>query len=135
MYNYLIVGSGLYGSVFAQIMNENGRRCFVIDRRSHAGGNIYMKEELYGAHIFHTAKENVWRYVNRLVRFNHFVEPYYPVNDEKNTKRLCDYQTLAANEPKALFGGRLGQYAYYDMDDTIEDAMSLAKNELYLNHG
>ncbi|MDR0743017.1 MAG: UDP-galactopyranose mutase [Tannerella sp.] len=78
MYNYLIVGSGLFGSVFAQIMNENGKSCLVIDKRLHAGGNIYSKEDhgikvhLYGAHIFHTDNEEVWDYMNRFTRFNHY---------------------------------------------------------------
>ena len=370
MYNYLIVGSGLYGSVFAQIMNERGKSCLVIDKRSHIGGNVYMKEEegirihAYGAHIFHTDKEPVWRYVNRFIGFNHFInsplayskgklynlpfnmntfsklwnvntpdeakqiiqsqcekyknisqpanleehalklcgddiyytfikdytekqwgrpacelpasiikripfrftydnnyfnspyqgipiggynlliknllngvrveteanffdnpgyfqglaekvlftgcideyfnyqlgrldyrslkfehirldmenyqgnavvnyneakvpytriiehkhfefgnqpitiitkeypkeytlsdEPFYPINDEKNTKRLKDYQELAANVPNVIFGGRLGRYSYFDMDDTIADAMSLAEKELFINQG
>ncbi len=78
MYNYLIVGSGLFGSVFARIMNENGKTCLVIDKRNHTGGNIYSKENngikvhLYGAHIFHTDNEEVWNYINRFTRFNHY---------------------------------------------------------------
>ncbi|MDR1160764.1 MAG: UDP-galactopyranose mutase, partial [Tannerellaceae bacterium] len=57
-------------------------------------------------------------------------EPYYPVNDEKNTKLLGEYKELAAGCPDIIFGGRLGQYAYFDMDDTIAAAISLAKKEL-----
>jgi UDP-galactopyranose mutase len=78
MYDYLIVGAGLFGSVFAQIMNENGKSCLIIEKRDHPGGNIYSKEEdtikvhWYGAHIFHTDKEEVWRYVNRFTGFNHY---------------------------------------------------------------
>ena len=79
MYDYLIVGSGLFGSVFAQIMNEYGKKCLVIEKRNHIGGNIYTKEEdgikihLYGAHIFHTDNEDVWRYINRFCSFNNFI--------------------------------------------------------------
>jgi UDP-galactopyranose mutase len=78
MYNYLIIGSGLFGAVFAQIMKENGRSCVVVDKRNHIGGNLYSKEEdgikvhLYGAHIFHTDNEEVWRYINRFTEFNHY---------------------------------------------------------------
>jgi UDP-galactopyranose mutase len=78
MYNYLIVGSGLFGAVFARIMNENGKNCLVIDKRSHTGGNIYSKEDhgikvhLYGPHIFHTDSEEVWSFMNRFTRFNHY---------------------------------------------------------------
>ncbi len=78
-YDYLIVGAGLFGSVFAREMTDKGRRCLVIDRRPHIGGNIHCQEmegiqvHQYGAHIFHTSDEEVWAYVNRFVRFNHFV--------------------------------------------------------------
>ena len=79
MYDYLIVGSGLYGAVFAQVMREHGKRCLVIDKRAHTGGNVYTSVEegitvhRYGAHIFHTDNEAVWQYINRFARFNHFV--------------------------------------------------------------
>lgn len=79
IYDYLIVGSGLFGSAFAQIMNGNGKKCMVIDKRNHTGGNIYTKEEdgikvhWYGAHIFHTDNEEVWNYINRFARFNNYV--------------------------------------------------------------
>ncbi len=79
MYNYLVVGAGLFGAVFAAIMNENGKSCLVIDKRSHVGGNVYQKEEagirihLYGPHIFHTDNEEVWRFINQYGRFNHFI--------------------------------------------------------------
>jgi UDP-galactopyranose mutase len=78
MYNYLIVGSGLFGAVFARQMNDHGRTCLVIDKRIHTGGNVYSEEiqginvHLYGAHIFHTDNEAVWKYMNRFTRFNHF---------------------------------------------------------------
>ena len=59
-------------------------------------------------------------------------EPYYPINDEKNSTRLNQYKNLAANTSNVIFGGRLGQYAYFDMDDTIAEAISLAKKELLI---
>ncbi len=89
MYDYLIVGAGLYGAVFAREMTDRGKRCLVIDRRSHTGGNIYCADvagicvHRYGAHIFHTADEDVWDYVNRLVSFNHYVNsPIARIGDE-----------------------------------------------------
>lgn len=78
-FDYLIVGAGLFGAVFAREASDRGKRCLVIDKRRHAGGNLYCREEAgiyiheYGAHIFHTDKEEVWAYVNRFVRFNHFI--------------------------------------------------------------
>ncbi len=77
-YDYLIVGAGLYGATFAQQMTERGKKCLVIDRRDHIGGNVYTKEvegidvHVYGAHIFHTSNEEVWRYVNRFADFNRY---------------------------------------------------------------
>lgn len=78
-FDYLIVGAGLFGAVFAREASDRGKRCLVIDKRRHVGGNVYCQEKdgiyvhCYGAHIFHTDKEEVWSYVNRFVRFNHFI--------------------------------------------------------------
>lgn len=292
MYDYLIVGAGQFGSVFAQILHKNGKKCLLIDKRNDPGGNLYSKEEegirihLYGAHIFHTDNKDVWKYINRFTEFNHYVnsplahykgrlynlpfnmntfnklwgvntpeearkkieeqcrpyqhithpanleehalklcgddiyytfikeytekqwgrsardlpsfiikripfrfvydnnyfddpyqgnavvnyneraipytriiehkhfefgkqpvtiitreypqsytegkEPYYPINDERNMKLAEKYKEIATSLPNVLFGGRLGQYAYFDMDDTIASAIELAKKELSL---
>ena len=89
-YDYLIVGAGLFGAVFAHEATRRGKRCLVIDKRQHTGGNIYCKEvngiqvHYYGAHIFHTDNRRVWDYVNRLVEFNRFT-----------------------NSPLASYGGKL----------------------------
>ncbi len=78
-YDYLIVGAGLYGAVFAHEMTKKGRHCLVIDRRDHIAGNIYTKKwadidvHWYGAHMFHTSNKNVWDYVNEFAEFNNFV--------------------------------------------------------------
>ncbi|MBQ3241468.1 MAG: UDP-galactopyranose mutase [Oscillospiraceae bacterium] len=77
-YDYLIIGAGLYGAVFARQMMDAGKSCLVIDRRDHIGGNVYTDEiegiqvHRYGAHIFHTNNEIIWEYVNRFARFNRF---------------------------------------------------------------
>ncbi|MBO6266006.1 MAG: UDP-galactopyranose mutase [Acidaminococcaceae bacterium] len=79
MYNYLIVGSGLFGAVFAHEAKKHGKSVLVIERRNHTGGNIYCEEKeginihKYGAHIFHTDYKDVWEYVNQFVEFNNFV--------------------------------------------------------------
>ncbi len=78
MYDYLIVGSGLYGATFAYEANKKGKKCLVIDKRNHIGGNIYCENieninvHKYGAHIFHTSNKEVWDYVNRFVEFNRY---------------------------------------------------------------
>lgn len=89
-YDYLIVGAGLFGAVFAHEARQAGKRCLVVDRRNTAGGNLYCRNvegiavHEYGAHIFHTDNEQVWQYVNRQVSFNRFT-----------------------NSPLAAYGGRL----------------------------
>lgn len=77
-YDYLIVGSGLFGATFAYCAKQAGKRCLVIDRRSHLGGNLYCQEvegihvHKYGAHIFHTNNKEVWDFVNSIVPFNRY---------------------------------------------------------------
>lgn len=89
-YDYLIVGSGFFGSVFARIMTDHGRRCLVIEQRNHIGGNAYTERvddidvHVYGPHIFHTNDDDIWAFVNRFASFNNYV-----------------------NRPKALRNGRL----------------------------
>ncbi|MBQ8357033.1 MAG: UDP-galactopyranose mutase [Clostridia bacterium] len=79
MYDYIIVGAGLYGAVFAHEAGRRGKRCLVLDRRDHIAGNIYTEEvegirvHRYGAHIFHTGNKDVWEYINRFAVFNHYV--------------------------------------------------------------
>ena len=78
-YDVLIAGAGLYGATVAEVLASRGARVLVIDKRSHIAGNAYTGERLgiqiheYGAHIFHTADESVWRYANRFTKFNHYV--------------------------------------------------------------
>ena len=77
-YNYLIVGSGLFGATFAYRAKQKGKKCLVIDKRSHLGGNIYCESieginvHKYGAHIFHTSNRQVWDFVNSIVEFNRY---------------------------------------------------------------
>lgn len=78
-YNYLIVGAGLYGAVMANELNKKGKKCLVIDKRSHIAGNIYCEdiEEIhvhkYGAHIFHTSDKRIWDYMNQYAEFNNYI--------------------------------------------------------------
>lgn len=77
-YDYLIVGAGLFGATFAYEANKRGKKCLVIDKRDHIGGNIYCKKiedinvHQYGAHIFHTSNKKIWDYVNSFVEFNRY---------------------------------------------------------------
>lgn len=77
-YDYLIVGAGLYGATFAQLAKNNGKKCLVIEKRNHIGGNVYCEKidrinvHRYGAHIFHTSDDEVWNFVNSFVPFNRY---------------------------------------------------------------
>ena len=77
-YDYLIVGAGLFGATFAHLATKAGKRCLIIDRRDHVGGNVYCEKieginvHKYGAHIFHTSDREVWDFVNSLVPFNRY---------------------------------------------------------------
>jgi UDP-galactopyranose mutase len=78
-YDYLIVGAGLFGAVFAREMTDAGKKCLVIDKRPHIAGNIYTKNQngipvhCYGAHIFHTSNKKVWDYINQYAEFNQYI--------------------------------------------------------------
>lgn len=78
MYNYIIVGSGLFGATFAHFAAKQGKKCLVIEKRKHLGGNVYCENveginvHKYGAHIFHTNNEKVWNFVNSIVAFNRY---------------------------------------------------------------
>ena len=78
MYDYIVVGAGLYGAVFAREAFERGKKVLVLERRNHIAGNIYTEKieginvHKYGAHIFHTNNKMIWDYVNKYAEFNRF---------------------------------------------------------------
>ena len=77
-YDYVLVGSGLFNGVFAYLARQTGKKCLVVERRDHIGGNIYCEDmegihvHKYGAHIFHTSNREVWNFVNSLAEFNRY---------------------------------------------------------------
>lgn len=79
MYDYLIVGSGLFGSIFSYEASKRNKKCLVVEKRGHIGGNIYTEKRdninlhIYGAHIFHTSKKEVWDYINQFATFNNYI--------------------------------------------------------------
>ena len=88
-YDYLVVGAGLYGAVSAYKVKQSGKKCLVIDKRPHLGGNIYCEDiegihvHKYGAHIFHTSNKRVWDFVNSIVEFNRYTNS--PVANYRGT--------------------------------------------------
>jgi len=87
-YDYLIVGAGLYGAVCAHELTKSGKKCLVVDKRSHVAGNVYTEEieginvHKYGAHIFHTSDKEIWEYINQFAEFNNYINS--PVARYKN---------------------------------------------------
>ena len=150
-YDYLIVGAGLYGAVFARQKTDAGKKCLVIDRRPHIAGNIYSEKiegidvHKYGPHIFHTDNEEVWAYVNRFTAFNHFVyspvanyrgELYnLPFNMNTFTKMWADVKTPA--EAREKIRKQVAAAGINEPKNLEEQAISLVGTDIYekLIHG
>lgn len=144
-YDYLIVGAGLFGAVFAHEAKLAGKRCLVIDKRSHRGGNIYCEEvdgihvHKYGAHIFHTDNKEVWDYVNRLVIFNRYTNSpianyqgqLYSLPFNMNTfYQLWGVRTPA--EARAKIEEQCREYAYLSEPANLEEqALKLCGKDIY----
>jgi len=143
-YDYLIVGAGLFGSIFAFEANKRGKRCLVIDKRSHVGGNMYCEEvegihvHRYGAHIFHTSNQKVWDYVQTCGRMIPFVnEPLanykgeiYNLPFNMNTfYALWGVKTPA--EAQAKIDEKLKSYQYDKPKNLEEQALFLVGKDIY----
>lgn len=143
-YDVLIVGSGLYGSVFAHALQRVGKRCLVIDRRSHAGGNIYCanKEGIdvhsYGPHIFHTSDKDTWDFVNSFVRFNHYVHSPLSVSGDRVYNLPFNmntfYQLWGLRDPglvKEKIAEQVKQAGITKPQNLEEQAISLVGTDIY----
>ena len=143
MYDYLIVGSGLFGAVFAHEAKKTGKSVLVLERRDHVGGNVYCEEKdginihKYGAHIFHTSYEDVWAYVNQFVTFNNFINSpvanyqghLYNLPFNMNTFReLWDIVTPA--QAKAIIAEQR-QAVKGEPQNLEEQAISLVGTDIY----
>ena len=144
-YDYLIVGAGLFGAVFAREATDAGRTCLVIDRRPHIAGNIYTEQvegievHRYGAHIFHTSDRAVWNYVSRFATFNRFTnsplarygDELYPLPFNMNTfHALWGVKTPA--EAKAKIEEARAPYAGIEPKNLEEQALSLVGEDIYV---
>lgn len=143
-YDYLIVGAGLFGAVFANEAKKAGKTCLVIDKRNHIGGNIYTEEvegiqvHKYGAHIFHTSNERVWKYVNELAEFNHFVnspvaiykDELYNLPFNMNTfHQLWGVKTPA--QARAKIQEQIAQMHIVEPKNLEEQALALVGKDVY----
>ena len=143
-YDYLIVGAGLFGAVFAHEANKRGKKVLVIDKRSHTGGNIYCEEveginvHKYGAHIFHTSNQEVWDYVNQFVSFNRYVNS--PVANHKGKlynlpfNMNTFYQLWGVTTPaeaKSKIEEQRAPYTDMDPQNLEEQALFLGGKDLF----
>lgn len=128
-YDYLIVGAGLYGSIFAHEMTKAGKKCLVIDKRPHIGGNIYTKEvegiqvHEYGAHIFHTSNKEVWDYVNQFAEFNRYTNS--PVARYKDELYNLPFNM---NTFHALWGVKTPAEAKEKIEEQVREAKAKIAN-------
>lgn len=143
-YDYLIVGAGLFGSVFAHEAKKKGKKCLVIDKRSHLGGNVYCENvdginvHKYGAHIFHTNDKGIWDYVNQFVEFNNYVNSPVSISKGKlynlpfnmNTfNQLWGVKTPA--EAKEIINKQIEEHGVESPENLEEQALSLIGRDIY----
>ena len=143
-YDYLIVGAGLFGAVFAHEMTKEGKKCLVIDKRDHIAGNIYCENveginvHKYGAHIFHTSDKVVWEYINQFAEFNNYINsPVARYKDElynlpfnMNTfSKMFGIKTPA--EAKAKIQEEIEELGITEPKNLEEQALSLAGRSVY----
>lgn len=143
-YDYLVVGAGLYGSVFAHEMHEKGRRVLLIDRREHIAGNIYTEDvegiqvHRYGAHIFHTSDRKVWDYVNQFAEFNHYINS--PVARWRNELYNLPFNmntfskmwgVITPQEAKQRIAEQIADLAITEPKNLEEQALSLVGRDVY----
>ena len=143
MYDYLIVGAGFFGAVFAHEAQKQGKRCLVVERRGHIGGNCYTADvesihvHRYGAHIFHTSDQQIWTYINQFCTFNNYVNSpianyrgeIYNMPFNMNTfSRLWHISTPA--EAKAIIDAQRAD-APAQPQNLEEQAISLVGRDIY----
>ena len=129
-YDFLIVGSGLFGATFAHIANKQGKKCLVIDKRPHLGGNLYCEDvegihvHKYGAHIFHTSNKKVWDFVNSIVEFNRYTNS--PVANYKGKLYNLPFNM---NTFYQMWGVVTPEEASHIIEEQRKDVMSLMEEQ------
>lgn len=143
-YDYLIVGAGLFGSVFAHEMKKEGRRVLLIDRRGHIAGNIFTEDvegiqvHRYGAHIFHTSDKKIWDYVNQFAEFNHYINSpvanyrgeIYNLPFNMNTFNKM-WGVVTPEQAKAKIAEQIADLFVTEPSNLEEQALSLVGSDVY----
>lgn len=143
-YDYLVVGAGLFGAVFAHEAAKKGKKCLVIDKRNHIGGNIYTESieginvHKYGAHIFHTSDKEIWDYVNQFTEFNQYInspvaiykDELYNLPFNMNTfSRMWNIKT--PDEAKKIIDEQRKELNITNPKNLEEQALSLVGRDVY----
>ncbi len=143
-YDYLIVGGGLFGAVFAREAVQRGKRVLVLDRRDHIGGNIYTKEiegiqvHQYGAHIFHTSDKRIWEYVNQFAEFNNYINSPIAIYKDELYNLPFNMNTFSKmwkirtpKEAKEKIQEQIRELNITEPKNLEEQALSLAGRDVY----
>ncbi len=143
-YDYLVVGAGLYGATFAREAYKAGKRCLVIDKRDHVGGNVYTENisdinvHKYGAHIFHTSKPEVWKYVNQFASFNNYINAPVAVYKDELYNLPFNMNTFSKlwgvrtpQEAKDKIAEQIADLNITDPQNLEEQALSLVGTDVY----
>ena len=144
MYDYLIVGAGLYGAVAAHELTKKGKSCLVIDRRDHIAGNVYTEEieginvHKYGAHIFHTSNKEIWDYINQFAEFNNYInspvaiykDELYNLPFNMNTfSKMWNIKT--PQEARDMIAKQVAETGITEPKNLEEQALSLGGKDVY----
>ena len=143
-YDYLIVGAGLYGAVFARELTQRGKSCLVIDHRNHIAGNIYTEKmaginvHKYGAHIFHTSDREVWEYVNQFAEFNNYVNSPLAVYRDELYNLPFNMNTFSKmwgirtpKEARQMIERQVAELGITEPQNLEEQALSLVGTDVY----
>ena len=143
-YDYLVVGTGLFGAVFAHEAKRKRKKCLVIDRRNHIGGNVYTEEvegiqvHKYGAHIFHTSNKEVWDYVNQFAQFNHYINSPIAVYRDELYNLPFNMNTFSKmwgiktpQEAKDIIAKQITELDIRKPKNLEEQALSLVGTDVY----
>ena len=143
-YDYLAVGTGLFGAVFAYEMNQAGKSVLMIDKREHIGGNIYTREERgiqvhkYGAHIFHTSNRQIWEYINQFAEWNHYINSPIAVYGDELYNMPFNMNTFSRmwgirtpKEAKEIIDAQRSACKVEEPSNLEEQALSLVGRDVY----
>ncbi len=143
-YDFLIVGAGLFGAVFANEAKAAGKKCLVIDKRNHIAGNIYCEEieginvHKYGAHIFHTSNKEIWNYINRFAEFNNYINSPVAVYKDETYNLPFNMNTFSKmwgirtpEEAQKIIADQIAQLHIDEPKNLEEQALSLVGRDVY----